>query len=163
MSPVSTGGELTIAVTVSARGLAVPVSFGFHPYFRLPGVARENWEVEIPVRRQLLLDRSLLPIGAEEPVEIAAGPLGERTFDDAFRAPPGGAPFVLAGGGRRLEVRFHRGYPFAQVFAPAEDAVIAFEPMTAPTNALVDGGPQLPLVPPGDTFTAAFSVAVAAQ
>lgn len=157
------GGELTIAVTVSARGLAVPVSFGFHPYFRLPGVARENWEVEIPVRRQLLLDRSLLPIGAEEPVEIAAGPLGERTFDDAFRAPPGGAPFVLAGGGRRLEVRFHRGYPFAQVFAPAEDAVIAFEPMTAPTNALVDGGPQLPLVPPGDTFTAAFSVAVAAQ
>ena len=157
------GGELTIAVTVSARGLAVPVSFGFHPYFRLPGVAREDWEVEIPVRRQLLLDRSMLPIGVDEPVEIAPGPLAERSFDDAFRAPPGGAPFVLAGAGRRLAVRFDPGYPFAQVFAPTEDAVIAFEPMTAPTNALVNGGSELPLVNGGGSFTASFSVTVSAQ
>lgn len=154
------GDELTIAVTVFARGRAVPVSFGFHPYLQLPSVEREAWEVEIPVRQQLLLDRSMLPIGAQEPVAIAPGPLADRTFDDAFAAPPGGAPFVLAGGGHRIEVRLGAGYRFAQVFAPAEDAVIAFEPMTAPTNALIEGGPDLPLVPPGDSFTASFSIAV---
>ena len=154
------GGELTIAVTIGARGVAVPVSFGFHPYFCLPGIEREAWEVEVPVREQLLLDRSMLPIGATEPVSVAPGPLAERTFDDAFAAPPAGEPFVLAGGGRRLAVRFGPEYRFAQVFAPAEDAVIAFEPMTAPTNALVSGGPELPLVAPGDSFTASFTIAV---
>jgi aldose 1-epimerase len=156
------GGELTIAVTVGARGVAVPVSFGFHPYFCLPGLEREAWEVAIPVRERLLLDRSMLPIGATEPVSIAPGPLGDRTFDDAFAAPAGGEPFVLAGGGRRLAVRFGPEYRFAQVFAPAEDAVIAFEPMTAPTNALVGGGPELPLVPPAESFSASFTVAVSA-
>jgi galactose mutarotase-like enzyme len=53
-----------------------------------------------------------------------------------------------------------RGYPFAQVYAPAEDAVIAFEPMTAPTDALVGSGDELPLVAPGDSFTATFSISV---
>ncbi|HVO53625.1 MAG TPA: aldose 1-epimerase [Solirubrobacterales bacterium] len=154
------GGELTIAVTVLARGRAVPVSFGFHPYFCLPGVEREAWEVEIPVSERLLLDRSMLPIGASEPLSIEPGPLADRSFDDAFAAPRGGAPFVLAGGGHRIEVRLGEGYPFAQVFAPAEDAVIAFEPMTAPTNALVEGGAELPLVAPGGSFTASFAIAV---
>ena len=32
-----------------------------------------------------------------------------------------------------------RGYPYAQVYAPDDDDVIAFEPMTAPTNTLVSG------------------------
>ena len=155
-------GELAIAVTVLAAGQAVPVSFGFHPYLQLPGVERAAWEVEVPVAEQLLLDRSLLPIGAREPVAIEPGPLAERTFDDAFAAPPGGRPFVLAGGGRRIEVGLGSGYRFAQVYAPADDAVIAFEPMTAPTNALVDGGPGLPLVPPGDSFTATFTIGVSA-
>ena len=155
-----TGGELTIAVTVLARGVAVPVSFGFHPYLQLPALEREAWQVELPVREQLLLDRSMLPIGATEPVSVAPGPLADRTFDDAFAAPAGGEPFVLAGGGRRLELRLGEGYRFAQVYAPADDAVIAFEPMTAPTDALVRGGGELPLVAPGGSFTATFSLAV---
>jgi galactose mutarotase-like enzyme len=44
------------------------------------------------------------------------------------------------------------------VYAPPDDAVIAFEPMTAPTNALVDGGEALPLVVPGERYRAAFSI-----
>jgi galactose mutarotase-like enzyme len=38
--------------------------------------------------------------------------------------------------------------------------VIAFEPMTAPTNALVAGGDELPFVAPGDSYRAAFSITV---
>jgi len=67
---------------------------------------------------------------------------------------------VLAGGGRRIELAFLEGFPYAQVFAPAADDVVAFEPMTAPTNALVDGGPSLPLLAPGDRYRAAFAVTV---
>jgi aldose 1-epimerase len=131
---------LTIATTVRASGdAAVPIAFGFHPYLRLPGVEREDWHVEIPVREQLRLDAAMLPTGDRSPVRIEPGRLGSRTFDDAYLAPPDGAPFALEGGGRRIEVAFDTGYPYAQVFAPAEDPVIAFEPMTAPANALVDG------------------------
>ena len=41
---------------------------------------------------------------------------------------------------RRLEVRFEQGYPAAQIFAPAGETVICFEPMAAPTDALRRGG-----------------------
>ncbi len=156
------GPALTIAVTVEASaGAPVPISFGFHPYFCLPGLEREAWEVEIPVGEHLLLDRRQLPTGASEPALVEPGPLDDRTFDDGYRAPAAGAPFALTGGGRRLELWFGDGYRFAQVYAPAEDAVIAFEPMTAPTNALVSGE-ELPLLAAGESFTATFSLALSA-
>lgn len=120
------GAELTITTSVHPRGdTAVPISFGFHPYLRLPDVARAEWSV-----------------------------------DDAFRAPPAGQPFVLAGGGRRLELRFGENYRFAQVYAPGDDDVIAFEPMTAPANALLSSR-DLPPVAPGETFTASFTLTIA--
>jgi aldose 1-epimerase len=57
---------------------------------------------------------------------------------------------VLTGGGRRIELKVGSGYRFAQVYAPPDDDVVAYEPMTAPTNALVAGGPDLPLLEPGE-------------
>jgi aldose 1-epimerase len=153
------GPALTITTTVRAsRDAPVPVAFGFHPYLRLPGVDRRDWNIEVPVRERLCLDERMLPTGEREPVDVAAGALGARTFDDAYLAP--GGPFMLAGGGRRIELAFVDGFPYAQVFAPAEDDVVAFEPMTAPTNALVDAGPELRLLAPGDAYRAAFSITV---
>jgi aldose 1-epimerase len=153
--------RLTIATSVRpTAAVAVPLSFGFHPYLRLPGVERSAWEVEIPVAERLLLDERMLPTREREPVAVKSGPLGTRTFDDAFTAPPDGRPFALAGGGRRIELHLGDGYPFSQVYAPAEDAVIAFEPMTAPANALVEAGPELTLLAPGDSYRATFSINV---
>ena len=152
---------LTVSTTVHASGDAtMPISFGYHPYLRLPGVDRAEWDVEIPVRERLKLDRQMLPTGEREPVEVESGPLGTRTFDDEYLAPAAAAPFVLAGGGRRIELSVGSGYRFAQVYAPADDDVVAFEPMTAPTNALVTGGPDLPLVEPGQRYEATFSITV---
>jgi galactose mutarotase-like enzyme len=155
------GDALTIVTTVEASaGSPVPISFGWHPYLVLPGVPRDRWHVTAPVREHLVLDERQLPTGAREAVDPFAGVLGERTFDDAYVAPDGGAPFVLEGGGRRIELAFGDGYPFAQVFAPPDDDVIAFEPMTAPTNSLVAGGPGLRVLEPGRSIAAAFSIAV---
>jgi galactose mutarotase-like enzyme len=151
---------LTIALTVVPTGeVAVPIAFGFHPYLRLPGIERSRWRLDAPVERRLRLDARQLPTGEREGAGLEPGPLGERTFDDAFEAPRGGAPFALAGGGRRVEVAFLEGYPYAQVYAPADDALIAIEPMTAPTDALVTGD-ELPFVSPGDSFCARFSITV---
>jgi aldose 1-epimerase len=150
---------LTIATTVHASGdVPVPIAFGYHPYLSLPGLERSAWLVEIPVSERVVLDSEELPTGEVEPADVADGPLGSRTFDDEFAAPD--EPFALEGGGRRIEVSFDRGYPYAQVYAPDDDDVIAFEPMTAPTNALLSGGPELPLAAAGDAFTATFTVTV---
>ena len=152
---------LTITTTVRPSTSApVPIAFGFHPYLRLPNVARSDWHIEVPVHEQLRLGPDMLPTGERVEAHVHAGRLDARTFDDAYTAPEGSAPFVLAGGGRRIEVSFVDGYRYAQVFAPADDDVIAFEPMTARTNALVDGGSDLQVLAPGETFTATFSIAI---
>ena len=140
-----------------ADATPVPIAFGFHPYLRLPGIPREDWRVEVPVTERLELDDAMLPTGERVPVRVAPGPLGTRTFDDAYTAPA--APFALEGGGRRIELAFEAGYPYAQVFAPPADALIAFEPMTAPTNALVTGD-DLIVLAPGEQFRAAFSITI---
>jgi aldose 1-epimerase len=155
------GATLTIATTVRAfEDGPVPISLGYHPYLRLPGVARSEWHIEVPVHEQLRLDSQMLPTGERVDARVRAGPLGSRTFDDAYVAPEDSAPFVLAGGGRRIELALLAGYPYAQVFAPADDDVIAFEPMTAPTNALVAAGADLPLLARGDSYRALFSITV---
>jgi aldose 1-epimerase len=155
-----TGSTLRISTSVAATGdAAVPVAFGFHPYFQLPGEDRAEWEVELPVTERLLLDERMLPTGERAPTSIASAPLGSRTFDDAYTSPPAGERFVVAGGGRRIEVDFESGYPIAQIYAPADDGVIAIEPMTAPTNALVTGD-GLAIAEPDSPYSAAFSVRV---
>jgi aldose 1-epimerase len=155
------GRTLSIQTALRPTGdVAVPVSFGYHPYFALNRVPRPDWFVQLGVRRRALLDERGIPTGASEPADVAAGQLGERVFDDMFDQLADPAEFVLAGGGHRITVRFDTGYPVAQVYAPADQDVICFEPMTAPTNALVSDGPALTLVKPGGEYTARFSVVV---
>ena len=151
----------TRATLTPTGDTAVPLAFGFHPYLRIPGVARADWEIGLPVRRRLVLDDRGLPTGRTEDVEPYAGPLGDLTFDDGYDRLEPGEPFWVAGGGRRLEVIFGAGYPVAQVFAPPGQELICFEPMTAPTNALADGA--LPTVDPGERAEADFAVRVVTQ
>ena len=60
---------------------AVPVSFGFHPYLRIPGGARATAEMTLPVHRTLLNDESLLPTGETQPFEPGPRPLGDTEWD----------------------------------------------------------------------------------
>jgi galactose mutarotase-like enzyme len=162
---------LTVEASLSPQGLElrttmfahsrrpVPVAFGYHPYLRVPGVARTEWRVEIPARTRLELDERMLPTGGRKRIRIAPAPLGARTFDDAY-ADLGPRPrFAVEGGGRSIAVEFVEGYEFAQVYTPAGAEFICFEPMTAPTNALATGT-GLTWLRPGESFTAAFRITI---
>jgi aldose 1-epimerase len=152
---------LTVRTTLTATGVVpVPVSFGFHPYLQLPGVPREAWRVELPAMEHLRMDARGIPTGEREPVGATALTLGTRAFDDGYVSVEPDARLSVAGGGRRLTVRFAEGYAAAQVFAPPGEDLIAIEPMTAPANALVSGD-GLASVAPGRSFTATFSITVA--
>ena len=128
-------GALTVDTTVTARDSPVPLSFGFHPYLAPPGAAREDWWVELPARTALELDGHGLPTGRATELAAEAFALGTRTYDDLFAVAPD-ARFSVTAAGRRATVEMTAGYPYAQVFAPPDQAVICFEPMTAPVDAL---------------------------
>jgi aldose 1-epimerase len=139
-------GGLRLETAVLARDRAVPVSFGWHPYFR---VDRAADALGLPERRRVELDARGIPTGGEEQLPAQWGPLGDSVQDDHF-ALERDRTFRLG----ELELVFEEGYPFAQVFAPAGSEFVALEPMTARVNALVDG--SAPRVEPGGRFAATF-------
>jgi galactose mutarotase-like enzyme len=136
---------------------AVPISFGYHPYLHLPGVRREDVRLRLPARRHLELDSRGLPTGVARAEDAEDEPIGSRRFDDLYEV-AADRRLALTGGGRHLTVELEDGYRFAQVFTPPAAASVCLEPMTAAVNALVDGG--YPLVSPGASFTARFSLHV---
>jgi aldose 1-epimerase len=158
--------ELEIDARLSESGLRVattlrpttkqrvPVSFGWHPYFKAGG-SRDRWKLRVPAREHLALDRKGIPNG------LSSGERGETisldgvVLDDLY-ALGRARRFELSGGGRTIRVRFDAGYPVAQLYAPPGKRFVAIEPMTAPTNALVTGA--CPIVKPGKQFAATFSV-----
>ncbi|HEV2921060.1 MAG TPA: aldose 1-epimerase [Actinomycetota bacterium] len=155
------GASLEVTTTLEATGdRPVPVAFGWHPYLRLPGAPRAAWRLLLPFRTHLELDDRGLPTGkaADEPAEAA--PVGERTFDDLYvlDADPAEPRLGLEAAGRRLVVGYGDGYDHAQVFAPPGAEFVCLEPMTAPTAALATEA--TPLVAPGDSFSARFTIGV---
>jgi galactose mutarotase-like enzyme len=150
------GRSLSVATTIRpSGGRAVPISFGYHPYFRLPGGRRSAWRLLLPRRRHVELDERGIPTGRSTPAPAEAEPIGARTYDDLFEL-TGERRLGIQHGGRRLSVLFGSGFPYAQVYAPPGAGFACLEPMTAPTNALVAG--NYPIVRPGQSFTARFSI-----
>ncbi|MFQ5683054.1 MAG: aldose 1-epimerase [Candidatus Binatia bacterium] len=159
------GACLSIETKLTATGKpSVPVVFGWHPYFHLPGVKRKDWIVDLPVRRHYRLNTQNLPTKEREPVVVEKEQLGNRIYDDLFDKPVAGngnqSTFTLEGGNRKLAVCFEFGYPYAIVWAPADRDLICFEPMTAATNALATGWPELITVAPDESYIARFSIFV---
>ncbi len=150
---------LTVRTTVSATtDTPVPLCFGYHPYLLLPDVPRAQWRIETPPMRSRLVDDRGIPTGATSLHSANAETLGDKVFDDGFDQVPAGAVFAVSGGGRRTEVRFEQGYPAAQIYAPATEDVICFEPMAAPTDALRRGGYRV--AHRGEPGVAQFSIRV---
>jgi galactose mutarotase-like enzyme len=154
-------GRLDVATTLVATGRRrVPVAFGWHPYLRLPGVARGRWRLRLPARRHLLLDDRGIPTGAVRREITEREHIGVRTYDDLYALGRDRSLALEADDGAAVELRCGTGYPYAQVWVPTGRPFAALEPMTAPTNALVDG--TAPVVAPGSAFTARFSLLLSA-
>jgi len=150
---------LTIETTVTPTGSApVPLCFGYHPYFTIPGVPRDQWQLTTPAMRHLPVDDRGIPTGEHEDWTGGAQPLESVTYDDGFDEVPEGALFSLAGGDRRVDVTFEAGYPAAQLFAPGTDSLVAIEPMAAPTDSLRRGDYRN--AQPGEPTTLRFAVRV---
>jgi aldose 1-epimerase len=155
------GRGLTIVTGVEpTAGRPVPVSFGWHPFVRLPNAPRREWELRWPACEHIEVDDRVLPTGARTPQAAERAPIGARTFDDHY-ALGRVRRFAIGAGRRTLTFAFDRGYPYAQLYAPPRKQFVAIEPMTATVDALGSG--TAPVVMPGDHFRAAFTMAVTAS
>jgi galactose mutarotase-like enzyme len=151
---------LTISTTLLATGaVAVPVAFGWHPYLQLPPAPRREWDLELPAMEALELDALQLPTGGQHLFEGIQGPLRRKTFDDGFGGVEPRAELSVRADQHGVTVSFDEGYSYAQVYAPSNQDVVALEPMTAPTNALVSGR-GLAFAQPGTSYRAVFSLHV---
>jgi galactose mutarotase-like enzyme len=97
-------GSVEVETAIENHGTdPMPVAVGFHPYFQLHDVHRDEWHVHLAARDHLVLNAQLIPTGERKPVEFAdphslsAGPLDD-VFANLIRDPDGRARF---NGGRR--------------------------------------------------------------
>jgi len=154
---VSDGG-LSIAITVVASGPGpVPVSFGFHPYLRLPDGDRASWQVELGAAERLKLDDRMIPTGERGPLAPRSFELADSSWDDGLAGLGDPPVFAATADGRRLAVTFDEGFDWGQVYAPPGKQFICFEPMTAPTDAL-NSGEGLRVLEAGQRHRTRFTV-----
>ncbi len=154
------GRGMTIGTEVRPTGDApVPISFGWHPYLRLPRGGRHTWELRWPACEHVDVDERTIPTGAREARAAESAPIGARTFDDHY-ALGDDRTFAIAAAAadRALTLRFDAAYPFAQLFVPPRRRLVAIEPMTAEIDALGHG--TAPLCQPGARFCAGFTIDV---
>jgi aldose 1-epimerase len=143
----------------------MPVGLGYHPYFQLPDVPRDQWKAHVAAREHLELSPLLIPTGERTPVSLPdPASLATTQLDDVFsklvRGPDDRAEFWVEGGGRKVSVIYGPKYTVAVVYAPPGKDFICFEPMSAITNAfnLAHAGiyKELQSIPPGGTWRESF-------
>ena len=158
---------VTVAARLDGRGLrltteidptgraAVPISFCWHPFVQIPDAPRHAWELRWPACERVVVNERVIPTGERVAQRAEHAPLADRTFDDHY-ALGADRRFSLRAGDHGVELRFGTTYPYAQLYVPAEGNFAAIEPMTATIDALGRG--TAPLVKPGNTFRASFTV-----
>lgn len=146
MTYLLSGGTLEVRLTVTNLSREpMPLAIGFHPYYKIPGIPRDQWIAHIPARKHVKANQNL-PTG-----EFTPNPLGDgfsmegHTFDDGFtdlvREADGRAHFSVESAGKKVEAMFGPKYPVAVVWAPTgrdgkPTDFMCFEPMTGITNGV---------------------------
>ena len=160
VSATAVGRELRVETTVEPTSeQAVPISFGWHPYLRLPTGERASWRLKLPAMRRRRLDGRGIPTGERVEQDATTDAFADRTFDDLFELHDERL-LSVEHDGAEVGLHFGDGYEYAQIYAPPDGDFVCFEPMTAVVDALVTGSCRV--VEPGSQFTAEFSITLRA-
>jgi aldose 1-epimerase len=165
------GGQLQVSTTIrNLSAAAIPVSIGFHPYYRLPGSVRDDWTLSMPASRQVIADSRLIPTGETKASDLPyplplKGHFLDTGFTDMARDSQGRAHFRIQSGAEQLEITFGPNYPVTVIFSPPprgnfRPEFICIEPMAGLTDALnlhhrglYD---SLQTIVPGESWTESF-------
>lgn len=156
------GNELKIeTIILNEDEQEMPVSFGFHPYFRRNEL---NAELIVPAENTIELNDVMIPTGSVFPKENKWSfkddvvNLENAAFDDGFQDLKRNEKNEAVFSFDSIDVVFDENYPSAQIYAPSnpEKPYVCIEPMTASTNALNKN--RCNKIKSGERFTASFSI-----
>ncbi len=128
-------GRLGLTAEVQATSASMPLSVGWHPWFRRPD--RGDLRVRVQAPATLVTDRDLIPTGDTRPVEgdtdLRSGPvLGQRRLDHVYVE--AASPAVVAWPDLELHVGFALPVTTVVVYTPPGAACV--EPQSAWPNAV---------------------------
>jgi len=162
------GGELEVKTTIrNASAEAMPLAIGFHSFFQIPDIPREQWTAHLPARIHVIADEHNIPTGEMRPLDIANPlPLGGQKLDDGFtdleRDSDSRAHFWIESAGKIVETLFGTSFPVATIWLPPGREFICFEPLTtiiSGVNLAHEGKYSgLQTIPAGGTWTGSFWV-----
>ncbi len=165
------GGILEVETTITNLSVEpMPVVIGFHPYFQIPGVPRDQWVVRSPARIHVIADKNNIPTGEMRAQDLPNPlPLRGRALDDGFtdleRDAEGRAHFSIQADGRTVETIFGPKYTVATIWLPTPPLgetreFICIEPLTtiiSGVNLAHEGKyPALQTLPPGGQWRESF-------
>ena len=156
------GGVLEVRISIHNESQdPMPLLIGFHPWFQIAGVPRDEWTVHLPVHEHYALSSKSVPTGEMRPRDLPdAFHLAGHQLDDVFGGVNSQDEFWVESHGHRISVRFGPKFPIAVVYAPPTRDIVCFEPMTAITNAfnLAHAGlyHDLQSIAPGETWAESF-------
>lgn len=122
---------------------AIPVGFGWHPYFRLADVADKH-QLQLPACEMVAIHERMIPTGVRHVFDDfkRKKAVGKTALDNCFQCTKtaGSYKMVLEGDGRRIAVKAgSRQFPFFQVFTPPHRESVALEPMSCNVDAFNNG------------------------
>ena len=135
-------GVLEVRTTVhNLSAETMPIVIGFHSFFQIPDIPREDWVAHLPARVHVIADEHNIPTGEMRPLDLPNPlPLRGRTLDDGFtdleRDAEGRAHFWVQSGGMVVETLFGPTYPVATIWLPVAPPgqtreFICIEPLAA--------------------------------
>ena len=164
-------GVLEVNTTIANLSVdPMPVVIGFHPFFQIPGVPRDEWVAHLAARVHVIADEHQIPTGEMRPLDIPNPlPLGGRALDDGFadleRDADGRAHFSIEADGKTVEILFGPKYRVATIYMPTPPPgetrdFICFEPLAAIISGINLVRQQrysdLQTVPAGGQWTESF-------
>ena len=166
-------GELEVRTTIANLSTdAMPLAIGYHSFFQIPDVPRDDWVAHFPARVHVIPGEHNIPTGEMRPFDLPNPlPLRGRTLDDGFtdleRDADGRARFWIESGGKKVETLLGPKYPVATTWLPNGPGgqpreFICFEPLTIIINGvnLAHDGKWsgLQMVPAGEKWMESFWV-----
>ncbi|HEY2012578.1 MAG TPA: aldose 1-epimerase [Bryobacteraceae bacterium] len=166
-------GVLEVKTSVTNLSVeAMPLVLGYHSFFQIPDIPRDEWVAHYPARVHIIADEHNIPTGEMRPLDVPNPlPLRGQKLDDGFtdleRDAEGRAHFSIEAGGKTVETLFGPKYPVATIWLPTGPGgqpreFICFEPLAtiiSGVNLAHEGKWNgLQTVPPGGKWTESFWV-----
>ena len=165
-------GQLEVGMRVTNLAEeAMPIAFGFHPYFQLSDAPRDEWRLRLAARERWSYPGGFTSAPRRAPVtdefphpdDISlAGRSLDNVFFGTLAAQDGRSHFAVTGKREKIEVILDKEYDVVVIYAPEGKNFLCIEPWTAAPNAfnMHHRGfyPEMKSVAAGETFSATFSI-----